>query len=107
MVNRFQDASTRMALGLYRLKSSACAYIWNKAKSVMRRTVIDDIETTVIVSGLPRIEKLNDQDLETEDDLRRNHGQNDFCRVPFGEHRISLYRDLAPPTAFVGLNYTR
>lgn len=88
--------------GNIRLDSSACPYIWNQARSDMPRTVIDDIEITVRVPGLPRMEKLNDQDLEREDDFRRNHRQSDFYHVPFREHPVSLYCDLAPPTAFVG-----
>lgn len=73
----------------------------------MPPTIIDDIESTVRVSGLPRMDKLNDDDLETKNDFRRIHRQRDFYHVPLGEHQVPVYGDLAPPSAFVGSNYAR
>lgn len=82
----------------------------------MPQPIINDIEATMRVSGLPRMDKLSDDDWKTEDgcyrfpeqsEYERIHPQSGFYHVPFGEHQVRFYGDLAPPAALVGSNYAR
>ena len=91
-----------------RQNSSACAYIWNRAKSVMPQSITDDIESTVSKTGLPRMDRLvGDHDLKASDEFSRVHPQQGFYEVHVDKDRMLLYGDFGPPAALVGSNYAR